>query len=856
MSDDRKLSLSSRVKTNAPKGAEGAQVRQSFSHGRNKPLVVERKRRRVLKKNEAETLETAEIIEPPITQTVLKKPEPIKKETSAIEGLDLTNRERDVRAEALKDAMRQAEESRMQAADNKVKREVNLNKKVEEERLKTNSEKEEQIAGEAQKKAEADAKAKAEEEALIKAEKEQQLIETAALQEAKENKNTSTDWDAKKAEEEAHNKKSKIEKEKKAQQKPVRRDNERRRGGKLTVSMALDGGESSRQRSMAALKRAQAKQKRLTHPDEQPSKKAREVVVPELITVQELANRMAEKVKDVSKSLLDMGVVATLNETIDPDTAELIISEFGHIVKRVSDSDVEIGVIGEDDDEGFKVPRPPVVTVMGHVDHGKTSLLDALKTTDVAGGEAGGITQHIGAYQVITENDEKITFLDTPGHAAFTQMRARGASITDMVVLVVAADDGIMPQTIEAINHAKAADVPIIVAINKMDKDGANPDKIRQDLLQHELIVEKLGGDVLDIEISALKRQGLKKLEEAILLQCEVLELKVNPSREADGTVIEAKLDKGRGAVASVMVRRGTLKLGDIMVAGPAWGKVRALIDEQGKHIKQVLPSQPAEVLGLNSTPSGGDDFYVVQNEARAREIVEYRLAQIKKKRTTAEAVSLEDMFANLNKAKSVDFSLVVKADTQGSVEAITQALESIGNDEIQARVIQGAAGAITETDILLAKASNAPVIGFNVRANAQAKLLAEDEGVVLQYYSIIYNVLDDVKAAMSGLLAPEVIETSIGIAEVREVFSAGKTGKAAGCMVIEGVVRGGVKARLFRDDVVVYEGVLSSVRRFKDDVKEVTSGIECGLTLENYTDIKAGDQIEVFETKERERSL
>jgi len=753
--------------------------------------------------------------------------------------------------------MRQAEESRMQATDDKWKREVDINKRKEEEQANTEAEKQALVEERARKKAEIDAKSRAEEDAHLKAEKEQKVIEEAALQEAKENKeSTSKDWEVKKAEEEAHNKKNNEEANKKAQQKPVRRDNERRRGGKLTVSMALDGREGSRQRSMAALKRAQAKQKRAAHPDEVRIKKSREVTIPESITVQELANRMAEKVADVTKALLVMDVVATLNETVDQDTAELIISEFGHTVKRVSDSDVEIGVIGDDDDDGDKKVRPPVVTVMGHVDHGKTSLLDALKTTDVAGSEAGGITQHIGAYQVTMPSDEKITFLDTPGHAAFTQMRARGASVTDIVILVVAADDGIMPQTIEAINHAKAAEVPIIVAINKMDKQGANPDKIRQDLLQQDLIVEKLGGDVLDIEISALKRTGLDTLEEAILLQSEILELKANPDRAADGSVVEAKLEKGRGPVVSVMVRRGTLKIGDIVVAGSSWGKVRALIDDHGKQIKFALPSQPVEVLGLNRTPSGGDEFSVVENETRAREIVEYRLAQIKKKRITAEAVSLEDMFANLNKTKSMDFPLVIKADTQGSVEAITQALESVGNEEIQARVIQGAAGAITETDISLATASKAPVIGFNVRANKQAKIMADAEGVTLQYYSIIYNLIDDVKDAMSGLLAPEVIETSIGTAEVKDVFSAGKTAKAAGCMVIEGVVRSGVKARLFRDDVVVYEGILSSVRRFKDDVKEVISGTECGLTLENYTDIKVGDQIEVFETKERERSL
>ncbi|MGD8325957.1 MAG: translation initiation factor IF-2, partial [Sphingomonadales bacterium] len=647
------------------------------------------------------------------------------------------------------------------------------------------------------------------------------------------------------------------EKEKKrpaAPAKPARRMDERRKG-KLTVTRALGGDDDGRTRSMASLKRAREKQKAAQHAQAEGPKKAREVVVPEAITVQELANRMAEKAAAVVKVLFNMGVMATINQTLDQDTAELVVTEFGHIIKRVSDSDVEIGLTGEEDRDEDMVARPPVVTVMGHVDHGKTSLLDAIRSSDVVAGEAGGITQHIGAYQVKVPSGDKITFLDTPGHAAFTQMRARGASVTDIVVLVVAADDGIMPQTIEAIHHAKAAEVPIIVAINKIDREGANPDRVRQELLQHEVIVESMSGDTLEVEVSALKRQNIDKLLEALHLQAELLELKANPDRDAEGTIIEAKLDKGRGPVATVLVRRGTLKVGDIFVAGAEWGRVRALIDDRGQQVKTAGPAQPVEVLGLQGTPSAGDDFAVVENEARAREVSEYRQAQLRQKRSAAPA-NFESLFSQLKEGKAEEYPVVVKADVQGSAEAISSALENLGNEEIKVRVLHSAVGGITETDISLAKASKAAIIGFNVRANRQARELAEAEGIPVKYYSIIYELVDDVKAAMAGQLGPEIVETVIGAAEIKDVFTAGKAGRAAGCMVTEGVIRRAEKARILRDGVIVYNGKINNLRRFKDDVEEVRNGLECGMTFENFTDIKPGDEVQVYSEEQRERVL
>ncbi len=548
--------------------------------------------------------------------------------------------------------------------------------------------------------------------------------------------------------------------------------------------------------------------------------------------------------------------MATAAQEIDQDTAELIVEEFGHRVKRVSASDVEIDLSGSEDMESDMTSRAPVVTVMGHVDHGKTSILDAFRKTKVVTGEAGGITQHIGAYQVRMASGDKVTFLDTPGHAAFSAMRSRGASATDIVILVVAADDSIMPQTIEAISHAKAAEVPIIVAINKIDTPGANPDKVRQDLLQHEVFVESMGGEVLDVEVSALKGTNLDKLAEAIQLQAELLDLKVNKNRNADGIVVEARLDKGQGSVATILVQRGTLKIGDIFVCGNEWGRVRAMLNDHGRNVKKAEPSVPVEVLGLNGLPRSGDSFIVVDSEAKAREVSEFRKGREKALKEATPKATLEAMFEKLN-AKQVEVvPLVIKADVQGSSEAIVGALESMNTDEVQAKILHSAVGGISESDVMLAIASSAPILGFNVRASRKAADLARQEGVEIRYYSVIYDLVDDIKKVMSGKLAPELRETILGSAEILDIFSAGKTGKAAGCLVLDGVMRKGAKARLLRDDVVIFEGDLGSLRRFKDDVEEVTSGTECGMNFTSYNDLKKGDIIECYEVEEIERSL
>ncbi|MGN6621774.1 MAG: translation initiation factor IF-2, partial [Sphingomonas sp.] len=547
----------------------------------------------------------------------------------------------------------------------------------------------------------------------------------------------------------------------------------------------------------------------------------------------------------------------TVNQTIAPDTAELLVTEFGHNIKRVSDSDIDLSLNTGDDAEDTLKPRSPVVTIMGHVDHGKTSLLDALRGTGVAAGEAGGITQHIGAYQVTLKDKSKITFLDTPGHEAFTEMRARGANVTDIVILVVAADDGLMPQTIEAINHTKAAGVPMIVAINKMDKPEANPQRIRERLLEHEVIVEEMSGDVQDVEVSALKNTGLDELVEKIQLQAELLELKANPDRMAEGTVVEAKLDKGRGPVATILVNRGTLKVGDTFVVGAESGKVRALIDDKGRQVKEAGPSVPVEVLGLSGVPSAGDPLQVVENEARAREVAEYRRGVLLQKRTQQAPASLESMFSALKDKQAIEYPLVVKADTQGSVEAIVGSINKISTDDIKARVLHSGVGGITESDVTLAGASGAPIIGFNVRANAKAREIAERNKVALKYYDIIYDLIDEIRAGMAGELGPEAFETVVGRAEIREVFSAGKHGKAAGLLVVEGVIRKALKARITRNDVIIYQGEIASLRRFKDDVAEVRAGLECGVTFtQNFTDIKPGDFLETFEVEMRERTL
>ncbi len=630
-----------------------------------------------------------------------------------------------------------------------------------------------------------------------------------------------------------------------------------RRRSKLTISAATGGHDGQRTRSLASMRRRQEKAKRGQQQVVR-EKVMREVTLPEAITIQELANRMAERAVDVIKLLMKQGQMLKINDVIDADTAELIAEEMGHTVKRVSEADVEEGLFSSDDDEGALQPRPPVVTIMGHVDHGKTSLLDAVRKAKVATGEAGGITQHIGAYQV-EQDGNKITFIDTPGHAAFSQMRARGAKSTDIVILVVAADDGVMPQTKEAIAHAKAADVPIIIAINKMDKPDADPNRVRTELLSEEIVTESMGGDVIDVEVSAKSGQNLDKLLEMILLQSEVLELQANPDRTAEGIVIEAQLDRGRGPVATVLVQKGTLKPGDILVAGSEWGRVRAMLDENGKQVSEAGPAKPVEVLGFQGTPAAGDMVAVVENEARAREITDYRQRQIREKASVVASGtrgSLEQMMNRLQETGRKEFPLVLKADVQGSAEAIAHALNELGTDEVGARILLSGVGGITESDITLAAASKAPILGFNVRANKQAREAAQRDGIEIRYYNVIYDLVDDIKAAMSGLLSPERRETFLGNAEIKEIFHISKVGKVAGCLVTEGVVERGAQVRLIRDDVVIHEGELGTLKRFKDEVKSVESGQECGMNFTKYQDMRPGDVIECFRVEHIKRTL
>lgn len=845
MSDEKKLTLSGRKTLGVRTTVETGKVQQAFSHGRKNTVLVERKRKRVLRKGDEPEVAP---VEAPAAQPVPEaKQAPAAPEKAAPKARTPID-DREARQDMVRDAVKRAESERRLAEEDRRRRDEDAKKEgVERERLAREAREE---AERAEAKAKEDAhKAKQKDAARAKAEP--AVPDPAAVIPPADDE----DGPRRKA----PNKPIKLRPEQDTQ-KPSRGrgDDDRRRSGKLTVQRALDGDDASRTRSLAALKRARAKQKSGGAQKQQRSaaKAPREIVVPEAITVQELGNRMAEKGKDLVRALMNMGMMVTINQTLDQDTAELLVTEFGHTIKRVSDSDVEIGLVGAEDDAGDLQPRLPVVTVMGHVDHGKTSLLDAIRQADVVSGEAGGITQHIGAYQVQVPSGNKITFLDTPGHEAFTQMRARGASATDIVVLVVAADDGIMPQTIEAINHAKAAEVPLIVAINKMDREGANPDKVRQMLLQHEVIVESLSGDVQDVEVSALKKTNIDKLLEAINLQAELLELKANPERAAEGVVIEARLDKGRGPLATILVSRGTLNVGDIFVCGAQWGRVRALIDDRGKQIKSAGPSLPVEILGLQGTPSAGDDFAVVENEARAREVSEYRQDQIRTKRTVAAPTSMENMFSELKSKQAESFPVVIKGDVQGSVEAINATLNNLSNEDIKVTILHSGVGGITESDITLAAASNALIIGFQVRANRQARDLAEKEGVLMKYYSIIYNLIDDVRDGMAGQLGPEIVEIVIGTATVKEAFSAGKTGKAAGCLVTEGTIQRDAKARIMRDNVILYTGQIGSLRRFKDDVPEVKNGVECGMTFEDWSDIKAGDEVQVYKEEERERII
>ena len=782
-------------------------------------------------------------------RVVVPKPGAGKPNTGGASGAGgIQNAEMERRLRALQAAKaREAEESAAREAEETARVEERERRRAEQE----NKERE-------QRELEERAKAKVEAEERAKKEAEEQKVREASDKAARKEPAQPRVDDTRTAKPAPVSRKREQEDDKR-RAKTRTNEGENRRSGKLTVSQALGGGEGGRQRSMASMRRKQerARQKAMGESQER-EKIVRDVQVPEAIVVSELANRMAERVAEVVKSLMKMGMMVTQNQSIDADTAELIIEEFGHKIVRVSDADVE-DVINEveDADEDLQ-PRPPVITIMGHVDHGKTSLLDALRQANVVSGEAGGITQHIGAYQVTAPDGSLLSFLDTPGHAAFTSMRARGAQVTDIVVLVVAADDSVMPQTIEAINHAKAAKVPMIIAINKCDKPDANPDTVRTELLQHEVIVEAMSGDVQDVEVSALAKTGLDQLLEAIALQAEILELKANPKRAAQGAVIEAQLDVGRGPVATVLVQKGTLKQGDIFVVGEQWGKVRALINDKGERVKEAGPSVPVEVLGLNGTPEAGDVLNVVDTEAQAREIADYRIDLAKEKRAAAgAATTLEQLMARAKENQNLtEMPILVKADVQGSAEAIVQAMEKIGNDEVRVRVLHYGVGAITDTDVGLAEASGAPVIGFNVRANASARNSANQKGVEIRYYSIIYDLVDDVRAAASGLLSAEIRENFIGYASIKEVFKVSGVGKVAGCIVTEGVARRSAGVRLLRDNVVIHEGTLKTLKRFKDEVKDVQSGQECGMAFENYDDIRPADVIEIFEREEVERTL
>lgn len=855
---------------------ESGQVQQSFSHGRKNTVVVEVKRRRVIGKpgeagHAAPPPPAAEPAAAPAAPAEPKREAPRAKAPAPQRPAPAPQRPAKTparvdlmtRQEMQAKLLREAEEARMTAMEDARRRE---------EAAKLAASEEEKRRHEENLRAEEDAaRQKAEEEVAAKAAPAAPKAAPAPVAEpTPEAAAPATPTPAAEAKPAATEGKVVPPPRRFTPVTPAKRpepakpdrakrgDADRRQSGKLTVNRALSGEDSSaRARSLAALKRAREKERRSTMGgSRQPrEKQVRDVVVPEAITVQELANRMAEKGADLVKALFKMGMMVTVNQTIDQDTAELLVTEFGHNIERVSDADIEIDTEADVDANETLKTRPPVVTIMGHVDHGKTSLLDALRGTDVVAGEAGGITQHIGAYQIKTKKGDVLTFLDTPGHEAFTEMRARGANVTDIVVLVVAADDGLMPQTIEAINHTKAAGVPMIVAINKCDKPEANPQKIRERLLEHEVIVEQMGGETQDVEVSALKKQGLDDLIEKIMLQAEILELKANPDRAAEGTVIEAQLDKGRGPVATILVRRGTLKVGDIFVVGEYSGKVRAMVNDKGQKLKAAGPSVPVEVLGLSGVPMAGDLLSVVENEARAREVAAYRQEQATKKRTTAAPTSFENMFSALN-TTTIEYPLVVKADVQGSLEAIIGSLTRASTDEIKVRVLHSGVGAITESDVSLAAASGAPLIGFNVRPNAKARALAERDKVSLRYYDVIYDLLEEVKGEMAGKLAPERIETVVGRAEVKEVFPAGKKDKAAGLLVVEGVIRKGLNARLTRDHVIVSKTTVASLRRFKDDVSEVRAGLECGAVLQDTNDIKAGDYLELFEVEERERTL
>ena len=881
-------------------GGPRGPARQSLGGGRTKAVVVEKKRKRIMTPGGSASPSAAQLRRPAVGQSqpapttadeapVAEAPQPAPKTSTEprapqppkpSQGGDrprrggkpnmlrtLSDEEYARRLQALKQAKKDDEvRKQREAAEAKAREEREAKRAAEEAEAKAAAEAEER---EAQAKREEEEKRRAEEEAASKAadeaRKAEEEVEKSKTSAPAPSAKPASAQPAQAAEDDSGGGRGRragpAAAPKRQQPSRGRAGDDRRRSGKLTIAQATGDSDGGRQRSMAAMRRRQEREKRkMMGGGQEREKVIREVKLPEAITVQELANRMSERVADVIKALMKNGIMATQNQSIDQDTAELLIEEFGHKVNRVSEADVEDAIeTTEDRDEDLE-PRAPIITIMGHVDHGKTSLLDALRKTNVVSGEAGGITQHIGAYQIESESGQKLTFLDTPGHAAFTSMRARGAQVTDIVILVVAADDSVMPQTVEAIQHAKAAEVPMIVAINKIDREAADPTKVRTELLQHEVIVEEMSGDVLDVEVSAMTGQGLDSLVENIALQAELLDLRANPDRPAEGAVIEAKLDVGRGPVATVLVQRGTLRTGDIFVVGEQWGKVRALINDQGDRVQEAGPSVPVEVLGLNGTPEAGDVLNVVEDESKAREIADYRQRKAREKTAAAggsAVTSLDQLLAQAKADENVSkLPVVVKSDVQGSAEAISQALEKIGNDEVQIQVLLSGVGAITESDVNLAEASKAPIIGFNVRANAPARESANQKGVEIRYYSVIYDLVDDVKAAASGLLSPEVKETFIGYAAIKQVFKITGTGKVAGCEVTEGVAQRSAGVRLLRDNVVIHEGTLKTLKRFKDEVKEVQAGQECGMAFENYDDIREGDVIEIFTREEIERTL
>ena len=854
----KKLSLSRPGRLELKKTVDAGQVRQSFSHGRTKAVAVEVRRKRTFAQSaDGDMTEVKPVpaeVEAMTADAVPEAVAPVSEAVSAEEGQrtqprELTEQERAARARALV-GLKQTE-AEQRAADEARKA---LEKAAEEERRRREEERAERERAEAEARAleeERTAKAAAEQPAPASDTAEAKPAQKPAVRAPAREAAAQTE------EGEAERPRGRRAGRPEPRRLAPKRGEQRRRSGRLTIAQALDDEE--RQRSLASLRRLREREKRAQRRSDEPiAKVVRDVVIPETITVQELAGRMAQRGPDVIKTLMGMGIMATINQSLDADTAELVVAEYGHNVKRVSDADVEIGIRGEEDTDAELQLRPPVVTVMGHVDHGKTSLLDALRKSNVVAGEAGGITQHIGAYQVtLPGGNQKITFIDTPGHAAFTAMRARGANVTDIVILVVAADDGVMPQTAEAIDHARAAEVPIIVAVNKIDRPNADPSRVRNELLQHELVVEEFGGDVLSIDVSAVEGTNLDKLLETVVLQAEILELRANPERAADGVVIESKLERGRGSVATLLIQRGTLKTGDIVVAGSEWGRVRAIVDDGGAQVRSAGPSVPVEILGLNGTPAAGDEFSVVENETRAREITEFRVRRERDARAArATRGTVEQMFSNIGREEKKEFALVIKADVQGSVEAIQANAESFSTDEVGVRVLHAGVGGINESDVTLASASGAVIVGFNVRAGPQARELAAQGGVEIRYYSVIYDVLDDIKAVLSGMLAPIAREHFLGNAEILQVFNISRLGRVAGCRVSEGLVRRGSRVRLLRDNVVIHEGTLSSLRRFKDEVREVREGFECGMAFENYQDLKESDVIECFDVEEVARTL